>query len=142
MWKCLMFLSTVPQPSIVINLNRPGTLYAGSNLTLSCVVTLDPAVVDTPADVVIVWSGPRTIPGEWYTVSDTATDNLQFSSHLSITPLANDRDNGEYVCSATVSTASDYILGTGGSNSTTLEITSMSKQPSLTISFSSLFQHL
>lgn len=124
----LFFLSPVPQPGVAINPDRTGTLYAGSNLTLLCVVTFDPAVVDTPTDVIITWDGPGTIPGEWNAVSDTTTNNLEFSSSLSITPLARDRDSGEYMCSASVSVVSDDILPTHGSNSITLEITSKSKQ--------------
>ena len=127
-----LFSPAVPQPNVTINPDLTGTLYTGSNLTLSCVVTLDPTLVDTPTDVIITWAGPRSIPGEWYAVTDTTANGSEFSSNLSIAPLAEGRDEGDYTCSAAVS-GGDHIIRADSSSSITLDITSESEQPLMNI---------
>ena len=115
----------MPQPNIVINPDHTRTLYTGSTLTLSCVVTLNSSVVDTPTNVVIAWAGPRAIPGEWYTVSDTTpTSDFIFSSDLTISPLVDGHDNGDYICTASNELDYEYLLRAESSTSIALEITS------------------
>ena len=114
-------LSAVPLPGVVVTADREGTLYAGTSLTFTCAVSLD-SRVDTPTDVIITWTGPRAIPGEWYTVTDTTGSEFTYSRSLSIEPLAEDRDDGEYTCTATV-TSSEYTLEAESSYSTTLDVT-------------------
>lgn len=112
----------MPQPLAVVNSNRTGTLYAGSGLKFTCAVSLDWSV-DTILSVTISWTGPRAIPGDWYTVSEALGSGLTYNGSLSIVPLADDRDDGTYTCSVTVSGGS-YILEASTSTSTSLEVTS------------------
>ena len=83
---------------MTVTLNHTPPLYAGTGLTLTCTVTLDPNV-DNGERVVTEWSGPRDISGNRYSVTG---DN----SNLTISPLA-DLDDGTYTCT---------IIVTGGSN--------------------------
>ena len=115
-------INAVPQPSVDINSDRAGILYAGTSLTLTCTVSLDSSV-DTPADINIVWSGPRAIPGEWYTVTGVSGSQSPYSGSLSITPLEEGRDDGEYSCTVTVGGGS-YIIPANSSISTIVNITS------------------
>ena len=48
---------TVPQPTVSITLNHTGVLYAGTPLTLTCSIQLNPAV-DTTVMVTRMWRGP------------------------------------------------------------------------------------
>ena len=116
------FHFTVPRPNVFISSNRTGILYAGSSLRFTCTVSLDSSV-DTISNVSTSWMGPRAIPGDWYTVIDASGSGLMYTGSLSIAPLSDDRDNGTYTCSATV-TSDNYILEATASASTTLEVTS------------------
>ena len=116
------FQFTVPQPNVVISSNRTGILYAGSSLRFTCTVSLDSSV-DTIPNVSTSWMGPRAIPGDWYTVTEASGPGLMYTGSLSIAPLSDDRDDGTYTCSATV-TSDNYILEATASASTTLEVTS------------------
>ena len=93
-----LLIHPVPSPDVTVTLNSTPPLYAGTGLTLTCTVTLDPNV-DNGERVVTEWSGPRNISGDRYSVT---SDN----GSLTISPLA-DLDNGTYTCTVTV---------TGGSN--------------------------
>ena len=89
-----------------VTLSHTAPLYAGTGLTLTCTVTLDPNV-DNGERVTTEWSGLQDIPEERYSVtcaSSTYTDST--STSLTISPLA-DQDDGTYTCTVTV---------TGGSN--------------------------
>lgn len=119
----------MPQPSVMIIPDHTGTLYGGSTFSLTCRVTLNPVIVDTSVtDVAITWAGPRPIPGEWYEITDTVANQLEFTRNLSITPLADDRDDGEYTCSAMV-TGGDYLLSADASQAFTVEVTSTWEPP-------------
>lgn len=118
----IYFQFTVPQPNVVISSNRTGILYAGSSLRFTCAVSLDSSV-DTIPNVSISWTGPRAIPGDWYTVTEASGSDLMYTGNLSIAPLADDRDDGTYTCTATV-TGDNYILEATASASTILEVTS------------------
>ena len=111
----------MPPPTVDINLSRTDILYAGTSLTFTCTVSLDDSV-DTLPDILITWTGPQSIPGEWNTVSDTTRSGSNYSSRLSIVPLAEDRDEGTYSCNVNVP-GSDYILAATGSDSTTIDVT-------------------
>ena len=55
---CKVFLIdfiSVPIPSLEVTLSRQCDLLAGSNLTLTCDITVDPNV-DTPFDVNVSWN--------------------------------------------------------------------------------------
>ena len=89
-----------------VTLSHTAPLYAGTGLTLTCTVTLDPNV-DNDERVMTEWSGLQDIQEERYSVTcanSTYTDST--STSLTISPLA-DQDDGTYTCTVTV---------TGGSN--------------------------
>ena len=50
----LIFIQ-VPIPSLEVTLSRQCDLLAGSNLTLTCDITVDPNI-DTPFDVNVSWN--------------------------------------------------------------------------------------
>ena len=71
--------------------------YAGSSLTLTCTVTLDPHV-DNDETVTISWSGPVE---DRYIVTDASFSSSTYTSSLIISSLA-DQDDGIYTCTGMV----------------------------------------
>ena len=100
-----LLIRPVPPPDVTVTLNYTSPLYAGTGLTLTCTVTLDPNV-DNGERVVTEWSGPRDISGDRYSVTGTSGSGSSYTDSLTISPLA-DLDDGTYTCTVTV---------TGGSN--------------------------
>ena len=88
-----------------ITVSRTAPLYAGTSLTLTCTVTLDPNV-DNGESVMTEWSGPRDISGERYSKTAASGSGSTYTGSLTISPLA-DQDDGTYTCTGTV---------TGGTN--------------------------
>ena len=88
-----------------ITLIHTAPLYAGTGLTLTCTVTLDPNV-DNGERVMTEWSGLQDISEGRYSVTGTSGSGSTYTDSLTISPLA-DQDDGTYTCTVTV---------TGGSN--------------------------
>ena len=102
----ILFLPPVPQPDVAITLSHTAPLYAGTSLTLTCTVTLDPNVNNNER-VVTEWNGPRQIAGDRYSVTPAMRrPHSSYSGSLAISPLT-DQDDGMYTCTAKV---------TGGAN--------------------------
>ena len=108
---------SVPQPGVDVTLSHTAPLYAGTGLTLTCTVTLDPNV-DNGERVTTEWNGIQDIQEERYSVTGASGSGITYTDNLTISPLA-DHDDGTYTCTATV---------TGGSN-----IESSSANDSVTI---------
>ena len=94
-----------------MTVNNTNTLYAGTGLTLTCIVTLDSSV-DNNEHVRIDWS---RMPEERFTVTPVmrVSDSSSYTASLTISPLA-DHDDGTYTCIVTVTggttaTASDSV---------------------------------
>ena len=102
---CYIISPSVPQPGVDITLSHTAPMYAGTGLTLTCTVTLDPNV-DNSEMVMTEWSGLQNIPEERYSVTGTSGPGSTYTDSLTISPLA-DQDDGTYACIVTV---------TGGSN--------------------------
>ena len=103
-----LFLS-VPQPDVVINISPTGSLYAGTSLTLTCTMTLDPTVNDNEY-INIEWSGHQSISEDRYTVSDVMRGSgSNYTATLIISPLAVQDDDVMITCTVTV---------TGGTSAT------------------------
>ena len=100
-----MLISPVPQPGVNVTLSYTAPLYAGTGLTLTCTVTLDPNV-DNGERIMTEWSGLQDIPEERYSVTNTSGSGSTYTDGLTISPLA-DQDDGTYTCTVTV---------TGGGN--------------------------
>ena len=112
---------TVPQPTIFITPNRTGVLYAGTPLTLTCSIQLNPAV-DSTVMVVRVWRGPGSqvvSSSSHVTVSNLVerSDNL-YKTTIQFSPLSTS-DGGNYDCEATVTPdpqSQFIIMSTAGSD--------------------------
>ena len=96
------FIPPVPQPGVDVTLSHTAPLYAGTGLTLTCTVTLDPNV-DNGERIMTDWGD---IPEERYSVTGASGSGSTYTDSLTISPLA-DQDDGTYTCTVTV---------TGGSN--------------------------
>ena len=95
---------TVSPPTISITPNRTGVLYAGTPLTLTCSIQLNPAV-DTTVMVTRMWGGPG-LQGVRNSSHVTMSNILKRSAFLYETtiqfiPLST-TDSGNYKCEATV----------------------------------------
>ena len=99
-----MFFLTVPQPTVNITPNRTGDLYAGTPLTLTCSIQLNPAV-DTTVMVTRMWRGPRsqTISNSSHVTVSNLVERPAFfyETTIQFSPLST-TDSGDYECEATV----------------------------------------
>ena len=89
-------------------------LYAGSSLTLTCTVTLDPNV-DNDETITTSWSGPSNISGERHLVTEAMGSGSTYSSSLTINLLTN-IDDGMYTCSVLVTGQNIQSVMANGSN--------------------------
>ena len=102
----ILFLPPVPQPGVAITLSHTPPLYAGTSLTLTCTVTLDPNVNNNER-VVTEWKGPIQIAGDRYSVTPAMRESdSSYSGSLVVSPLTV-QDDGMYTCTVRV---------TGGAN--------------------------
>ena len=77
--------------------------------------------MDTGVSVSVTWTGPRTIPGERYSVMEASGSGGTYTGSFTISPLAEDQDDGQYTCSVTVSGGSSVLEATN-SDSTTIDV--------------------
>ena len=98
----------------MVSVSSNGSLYAGTSLTLTCTVTLDPNVNNNER-VHIEWSGLQSIPQDRYSVTDASRGSGgSYTSTLTISPLTDQDDDRGYTCTGTVTggtnaTDSDYV---------------------------------
>ena len=93
-----------------VTLNHTAPLYAGTSLTLTCTVALDPNVNNNER-VMTEWSGPQSIPGDRYSITPAMRESaISYTGSLTISPLADQNDDDIYTCTVTV---------TGGTQSVT-----------------------
>ena len=78
----------------------------GSNVTLTCIVELSPAV-DVPVTVNTVWSGPPGF-GTTNTAQTVMGSNATYISTAMVSSF-NRKKSGDYTCTATVISESPYI---------------------------------
>ena len=95
-----MLLSNHMQSLLLMWVSYTTPPYAGSSLTLTCTVTLDPNV-DNDENVTASWSGPSDISGERYLISVASGSGSTYTSNLTISSLV-DQDNGTYTCTGIV----------------------------------------
>ena len=99
-----MFFLTVPQPTVNITLNRTGVLYAGTPLTLTCSIQLNPAV-DTTVMVTRMWREPasQTVSNSSHVTVSNLVERGAFlyETTIQFVPLST-TDSGNYECEATV----------------------------------------
>ena len=98
----ILFLPPVPQPDVAITLSHTPPLYAGTSLTLTCTVTLDPNV-NNNEKVVTEWNGPRQLEGDRYSVTSVMRESdSSYNGSLVVSSLTI-QDDGMYTCTARVS---------------------------------------
>ena len=103
---------------MAVSLNRTGPLYAGTDLTISCTVTLDQSVNNNET-VSVNWSVKM---GDRYTlISDVMNSENSYSSSLIISPLTFQDSDTTYTCTGTItssvmsaSDSADVTLSLGG----------------------------
>ena len=112
---------TVPQPTVSITPNYTGVLHAGTPLTLTCSIQLNPAV-DTTVMVTRMWRGPRS-----QTVSNSSRVTVSnlfkrptfiYETTIEFIPVSIS-DSGNYECEATVTPdpqSQFVIMSTAGSD--------------------------
>ena len=120
-----MFFLTVPQPTVSTTPNRTGDLYAGTPLTLTCSIQLNPAV-DTTVMVTRMWRGPRsqTISNSSHVTVSNLVERGAFlyKTTIQFSPLST-TDSGNYECEATVipdPPSQFVIMSTTGSDTLTV----------------------
>ena len=94
------YVITVPAPDVVVTATYATPLYVGSNLTLTCTVTLDPNV-DNDETVTTSWNGPNHISGKRYLVDNASNSDRRYTSSLTINPIVQ-KDSGTYICTGIV----------------------------------------
>ena len=137
-----LFFLTVPTPNLDISLSRQNNYLAGSELTITCDITIDPHV-NTPFIINTIWvmldefrSGMGTQLDNMRTVLRNGSDSRQsrislndplktdfntYQSQVQFSTLSSSMDSGIYTCIVDViSTAGyTYIKSASTSNITT-----------------------
>ena len=98
---CELQLTFPPVLDVCVSLDEDGPLYAGSSLTISCTVKLNPIVNNNNETVRTNWSGIESIPHKRYTINSTKLSHTTYITHLIIHTLTK-QDSGNYTCSATI----------------------------------------
>ena len=94
--------SSVPAPDVSVSLNTDDTVYQGTELVISCTVTVDSAV-DTGFDVIMTWKSvpQEAMNGPYVTITNTSGSGHEYCSTVTISPV-NTTDSATYSCTASV----------------------------------------
>ena len=114
----------VPPFDVAISQDYNDPLYTGTNLTITCSITLD-SLVDIPVIVNNIWTRNGSVITE-----NTITENLITNSNISYTatleffPLYSLTDDGEYQCSVALyaDVLDDYVANASSSASTSIDV--------------------
>ena len=93
-------LLSVPIPDVVTTPSRTTPLYAGTSVTLTCIMTLHPNV-DSGESVTVEWWIPSSLSRNQYSYTGLHTSGKLYTRNITISPLLI-RHSGRYVCSVTV----------------------------------------
>ena len=98
--------SSVPAPAVSVNLNTDGddSIYQGTELVITCTVTVDSAV-NTMIDVNITWTS-EPADGQYITISDTLSSDMGYISTVTIRPV-DTTDSASYTCTASINSIID-----------------------------------
>ena len=69
--------------------------------------------MNTVVNVSVTWTGPRPIPGQRYSVMEASGSGETYTGSLTISPLAEGQDDGQYTCSVRVNGGSSVSMATG-----------------------------
>ena len=119
---------TVPSPDVTVGFSTRGAVtYAGSNVTLTCLIDLVGGVTDSDVTVSSTW----TKDGAAFTgVSGRVTVSNQqrftgsdFLRQLVFSPLSSSMDNGTYACVVTLTPRQpQFVSAVMGSGSISLAV--------------------
>ena len=121
---CGMPISSVPAPNVSLSLNTDDTVYQGTELVITCTVTVDSAV-DTEYDINMTWtSDPAGVMnGTYITISDITDSEQEYNSTVTISPV-NTTDSATYTCTAgVITTDSNDLIISSMENSDSEKIT-------------------
>ena len=108
---------------MVIVSHTKGVLYAGTNISLICNISLDDSV-DSDMSVDVKWymgSGQlNNDTMERFIVSRTINTTTSFIGNLTLTPLT-DEEQGNFTCKAQIRSNNDFIID-GSENEMTIPI--------------------
>ena len=100
----VLILLLVPRPNVTVSLNQSHPLYAGSSLTVSCTVAIDPHINNNDR-VSIDWNVNN---GDRYTITpDMKKPDGSYTSSLIISPAANTDDGKTFTCTGRVTGGTD-----------------------------------
>ena len=105
----LCFISAVPAPSVSITGLPTYPLFAGTSLLLTCTFQL-PSTIDSPVALNNVWRRGGTVISydSRVNISDMSMNPPIHQSILSISPLSNIIDSGQYSCQTGIA-SSAYV---------------------------------
>ena len=110
----MLYISSVPPPAVSVSLNTDdddGSVYQGTELVITCNVTVNSAV-DTEFNVTIEWSSDpaEVMNGSYLTISGTSGSGHEYNSTVTISPV-NTTDSATYTCTTSITTPdTDYII--------------------------------
>ena len=102
--------------SVNLNTDDDDSVYQGTELIITCTVTVDSAV-NTMIDVnIIIWSSLQDMgsgsgssdimDGQYITISDTTISDMEYISTVTIRPV-DTTDSASYTCTASISSLDD-----------------------------------
>ena len=100
----------------------PDVIFAGSNFTLECIITVDMEnkTIPGPIDVYVQWTGPLELGSP--AVQQANSDGFHYSSRLQFGSTSYNH-SGNYTCQAKVSINSSYLASSSlSSDSVTIDI--------------------
>ena len=109
---------SVPPPLATVTADPDRTLYNGEGVTLTCDITLDPAV-DSDVAVTASWTGPD---GAITTGVMDMTGSVPYQSTLTLSSLMT-TDTGDYKCTASAVPENLLFVIASGESSATHNVT-------------------
>ena len=100
----VLILPLVPRPNVTVSLNQSHPLYAGSSLTISCTVAIDPHIINNER-VSIHWDVHNG--GRYTTTPDMKKPDGSYTSSLIISPAASTDDGQTFTCTGRVTGGTD-----------------------------------
>ena len=116
--------SIVPPFDVAISQDYTDPLYTGTNLTITCSITLD-SLVNIPVIVNNQWTRNGNVITEATIAEDLVINtNLTYTATLEFFPLYYMTDDGNYQCSVDVipNVTDDYVTNISNSASVTIDV--------------------
>ncbi len=101
-------LWSVPPLSVAVTASPDRILYDGESVTLTCTITVDPAV-DSAVAVTASWAGPG---GAITDGVSGVTGSGPYQSTLTLSSLVTS-DTGDYTCTASVEPSTPQVVDSG-----------------------------